>query len=81
MAEPSITVVTGALVARILFERRRATGVEFRCDLYELFTSHGSIVVEEAGGRTQCNADSSRPMKPSVSSRRILVAEAIGSQD
>ena len=29
MAEPNITVVTGALVARILFERRRATGVEF----------------------------------------------------
>jgi len=31
MAEPNLTVVTGALVARILFDRCRATGVEFRC--------------------------------------------------
>ena len=30
MAEPNLTVVTGALVAHILFERRRATGVGFR---------------------------------------------------
>jgi len=29
MAQPNITVLTGALGARILFDRRRATGVEF----------------------------------------------------
>ena len=29
MAQPNITVLTGALVARIIFERRRAIGVEF----------------------------------------------------
>jgi choline dehydrogenase len=30
MAQPNITVLTGALTTRILFDRRRATGVEFR---------------------------------------------------
>jgi choline dehydrogenase len=30
MAQPNITVLTGALVGRILFNRRRATGVEFQ---------------------------------------------------
>jgi len=30
MAQPNITVLTGALVARLLFDRRRATGVLFR---------------------------------------------------
>src|SRR5262245_43172013 len=30
MAQPNITVLTGALTTRILFHRRRATGVEFR---------------------------------------------------
>jgi len=29
MAQPNITVLTGALTTRILFDRRRATGVEF----------------------------------------------------
>ena len=31
MAQPNITVLTGALAARILFDRRRATGLEFHC--------------------------------------------------
>src|SRR2546429_5849486 len=30
MNQPNLTVLTGALVTRILFERRRATGVEFQ---------------------------------------------------
>ena len=30
MAQPNITVLTGALALRILFDRRRATGIEFR---------------------------------------------------
>ena len=45
MAEPSITVVTGALVARILFERRRATGVEFRCQGRILRATAGCEVI------------------------------------
>ena len=45
MAEPNITVVTGALVARILFERRRATGVEFRCQGRILRATAGCEVI------------------------------------
>jgi choline dehydrogenase len=45
IAEPNITVVTGALVARILFERRRATGVEFRCQGRILRATAGCEVI------------------------------------
>lgn len=30
MTQPNLTVLTGALASRIIFDRRRATGVEFR---------------------------------------------------
>ena len=45
MAEPNITVVTGALVANILFESRRATGVEFRCQGRNLRVTAGCEVI------------------------------------
>jgi choline dehydrogenase len=45
LAGPNLTVVTGALVARILFERRRATGVEFRCQGRNLCATAGCEVI------------------------------------
>jgi choline dehydrogenase len=44
-ANTNVTVVTGALVTRVLFDRRRATGIEFHCQGKNLRATAGCEVV------------------------------------
>ena len=66
MAEPNITVVTGALVTRILFERRRATGVEFRCQGRNLRATAGCEVILSLGA---------------IQTPKLLMQSGIGDED
>jgi choline dehydrogenase len=66
MGQPNITVVTGALVARILFDRRRATGIEFRCQGRNLRASAGCEVILSLGA---------------IQTPKLLMQSGIGDED
>jgi choline dehydrogenase len=66
MAEPNITVATGAFVVRILFERRRATGIEFRYQGRNLRATAGCEVIVCLGA---------------IQTPKLLMQSGIGDED
>jgi choline dehydrogenase len=66
MANPNITVLTGALVVRVLFERHRATGVEFRYQGRRVRVTAGCEVILSLGA---------------IQTPKLLMQSGIGNED
>ena len=66
MTQPNITVLTGALTTRILFDRRRATGVEFHY--------HGKTIRAEATGEVILSLGA-------IHTPKLLMQSGIGDED
>jgi choline dehydrogenase len=66
MGNANVTVVTGALVTRILFERRRATGIEFQSQGKNLRASAGCEIILSLGA---------------IQTPKLLMQSGVGDED